>query len=298
MKNLLKNPKLQRTTKLLQNDRDKDSLLIGILGGGRLGSQIANCLLSYGRINPKELQISTRRPETLEHLKQRGVDCYHDNLRLVRSVHVVLVCVLPSQLSGVADEVKDHLPSNILLYLPTCGIPTQRLRQMLGTCNILQPLFSWDATSSNKHWDCDRTVYTALESKDTVLKTCPLSDNAADNVITVNPKLAELFVFAAINMCADLALTREESLRAVNVCMFGDSDKQPLRESLTLADFGGGKDGGSTLFPQFDLVHINESHSRITEKLSSSTELRQAFIKHYWQTFEEYLQMKMCNHLL
>lgn len=38
---------------------------VGILGCGRLGSQLAHCLLTYGGVRPKDLKVSTRRPETL-----------------------------------------------------------------------------------------------------------------------------------------------------------------------------------------------------------------------------------------
>ena len=61
----MKNPNFKRTAKILQDDNSKDALHIGILGCGRLGSQIAHCLLTYGKVDAKELHISTRRPETL-----------------------------------------------------------------------------------------------------------------------------------------------------------------------------------------------------------------------------------------
>lgn len=66
LKSQLKNPSVKRTTRILQNDRsNKDPLLVGILGCGRLGSQIVQCLLTYGKISPANIHISTRRPEIL-----------------------------------------------------------------------------------------------------------------------------------------------------------------------------------------------------------------------------------------
>ena len=46
----------------------RNPLLIGIIGCGRLGSHLANCLLTFGEVNPEEMKISTRRPETLSRL--------------------------------------------------------------------------------------------------------------------------------------------------------------------------------------------------------------------------------------
>ena len=38
---------------------------IGILGCGRLGSQLAHSLITFGNIDPEDIKVSTRRPETL-----------------------------------------------------------------------------------------------------------------------------------------------------------------------------------------------------------------------------------------
>ena len=51
-------------------------------------------------------------------------------------------------------------------------------------------------------------------------------------------------------------------------------------------------------FPQFDLVQVYESESYVTQKLSSSSELRQAFIKRYWTVFEEYLHIRAYGHMM
>ena len=55
----------KRSNRILQDQSLKDPLKIGILGCGRLGSQLAQCFISYGNVNPKDLKVSTRRPETL-----------------------------------------------------------------------------------------------------------------------------------------------------------------------------------------------------------------------------------------
>ena len=112
-----------------------------------------------------------------EYLQQRGVECYYDNVRLVTSVHVVFVGVLPSQLTVVADEIKDYLPATTIIYVPTSGIPLRRLRQMLGSTSIVQPEFSWPAENQNKPWNHSINVNMALENKDVVEKTCPICDD-------------------------------------------------------------------------------------------------------------------------
>ncbi|XP_042300545.1 NADP-dependent oxidoreductase domain-containing protein 1-like, partial [Sceloporus undulatus] len=45
--------------------QDNQSLKIGIIGGGHIGKQLARILLQLSGISEKNIQISTRRPETL-----------------------------------------------------------------------------------------------------------------------------------------------------------------------------------------------------------------------------------------
>ena len=58
-------PAEKKKSRLLQKVTDTNPLNIGIIGCGRLGKHIADCLLSYGEVSPDYLTISTRRPETL-----------------------------------------------------------------------------------------------------------------------------------------------------------------------------------------------------------------------------------------
>ena len=63
---LAKTSKQRRAIQLLTADTlPKDPLKVGIIGCGRLGTHIANSLLSFGDVNAADLQISTRRPDTL-----------------------------------------------------------------------------------------------------------------------------------------------------------------------------------------------------------------------------------------
>ena len=61
----LSNPEERKATRLLQEAVTRKPFIIGIIGCGRLGSQLAHCLLTFGEIPPQDLRISTRRPETL-----------------------------------------------------------------------------------------------------------------------------------------------------------------------------------------------------------------------------------------
>ena len=64
LKKTLKGP-LKRSTRILQDPSLRDPLKIGILGCGRLGSQLAYSFMTFGNVLPEDIKVSTRRPETL-----------------------------------------------------------------------------------------------------------------------------------------------------------------------------------------------------------------------------------------
>lgn len=66
---LSKTPKQRRAIQLLTADTlPKDPLKVGLIGCGRLGTHIANSLLSFSSVNGEDMFISTRRPETTGNL--------------------------------------------------------------------------------------------------------------------------------------------------------------------------------------------------------------------------------------
>ena len=61
----LKNPENRRASRLISEGVSRNAIRIGIIGGGRLGSHLANTLISFSDAEPSNIKISTRRPETL-----------------------------------------------------------------------------------------------------------------------------------------------------------------------------------------------------------------------------------------
>jgi len=64
LKRSLRSPN-KRSKRILNDPSLRDPLKVGILGCGRLGSQLTHCLITFGNIDPEDIKISTRRPETL-----------------------------------------------------------------------------------------------------------------------------------------------------------------------------------------------------------------------------------------
>ncbi|KAK3701858.1 hypothetical protein QZH41_019585 [Actinostola sp. cb2023] len=132
-----RSPAKKKSSKLLQEAPKRDPLLVGVIGCGRVGKQLANTLLKYSDVQPEELLISTRRPETLSALQARGVHCGFDNVKVCSTVDLLFIACLPSQFATVAKEIKGHLSCPV--YILTGAIPLARIRQILEYDQFIKP---------------------------------------------------------------------------------------------------------------------------------------------------------------
>jgi pyrroline-5-carboxylate reductase len=84
---------------------------IAIIGGGNLGTAIAEGLIVSGFVVPEQIMITKRNTQTLEILKQQGVGVTSDNTQAVRFADVIILSVKPFQvqdvLSGITSELNE-----------------------------------------------------------------------------------------------------------------------------------------------------------------------------------------------
>ena len=64
------------------------------------------------------------------------------------------------------------------------------------------------------------------------------STSTADMVVFSPCKLGEVMVYAFLNMCSHLGLSRVEAVMTLHSVVFGDCEKYPLKEKFQLEDFG------------------------------------------------------------
>ncbi|XP_052769563.1 NADP-dependent oxidoreductase domain-containing protein 1-like [Mya arenaria] len=290
LKKSLRSPN-KRSKRLLNDPSLRDPLKIGIIGCGRLGSQLAHCFITFGNIDPDDIKISTRRPETLEYLLNKGVDCFHDNAKLVSSTHIVFLCVLPSQVPAIADEVKPHISQTLFIYSFASSLPAKKLSQLFGTPNIIRPEYSWDDENQNIPWDFTINVNSALEKKDIVAVTCPLRREHC--VMTTSHKTAELMIFVFVNMCTHLNCTKYDALELLHIVLFNNIPECQLEVN----DFIRKSADKDEIFPPFDLIKVLDSNTAVLKRLNQYEPLYEALVDKYNHVFEDYLKQKLYNEM-
>ncbi len=93
---------------------------IAIIGGGNLGTAIAEGLISSRFAKPADIIITKRNTATLKPLQQKGVVVTSDNQEAVKKAGVILLAVKPFQAKEVLERLKkDYTASHILVSVIT-----------------------------------------------------------------------------------------------------------------------------------------------------------------------------------
>jgi len=80
---------------------------IAILGGGNIGSAIARGLIRSGMIPVENIILTRRNISKISEFSALGVKVMDDNLKAVVSSNVIILAVLPTQLMGLIDSLKE-----------------------------------------------------------------------------------------------------------------------------------------------------------------------------------------------
>lgn len=92
---------------------------IAIIGGGNLGSAIAEGLISSAFVQPSDIIVTRRNTGALKHLEAKGVIVTSDNVQAVCAAEIVILAVKPYNFKEVLQLVKDQLSTQVLISVVT-----------------------------------------------------------------------------------------------------------------------------------------------------------------------------------
>src|SRR2546421_770769 len=106
---------------------------IAIIGGGNLGTAIAEGLTKSGFMKPEQIIITKRNISTLKYLGEKGILVSDNNKEAVKQAELVLLCVKPFQVDDVMEEIKDTLGDKQVLVSVVTGISIDQIAKHLHT---------------------------------------------------------------------------------------------------------------------------------------------------------------------
>ena len=104
---------------------------IAIIGGGNLGTAIAEGLLKSKFCKAGDITITKRNTATLKALESKGVKVTSDNASAVKSASLVILAVKPFQVAEVLNGFKKELtPKHVLVSVIT-GVLIREIEEMI-----------------------------------------------------------------------------------------------------------------------------------------------------------------------
>jgi pyrroline-5-carboxylate reductase len=106
---------------------------IAIIGGGNLGSAIAEGLLKSKFIAPANLTITRRNAEALSDLKAKGVNVTKDNRAAVQNSNIIIVALKPYNVREVLEGLRDNFDrSKHIVISVVTGVSLNDLTSMVS----------------------------------------------------------------------------------------------------------------------------------------------------------------------
>ena len=105
---------------------------IAIIGGGNLGSAIAEGLLKSRFSKAGEIVVTKRNTSTLRSLKESGIEITDNNSIAVKKASVVILAVKPFQAMEVLNGVKKELSEGQILVSVVTGVTLNDIASAVG----------------------------------------------------------------------------------------------------------------------------------------------------------------------
>ncbi|XP_031211396.1 NADP-dependent oxidoreductase domain-containing protein 1 isoform X2 [Mastomys coucha] len=269
---------------------EDEEVAVGIIGCGHLGKQLANVLLKVVPIPAENLQISTRRPESLVEFRKLGVRCVYDNAAVASWAKVLFLCCLPAQLPNICLEIQSKLDKSCIVYSLVSAIPLPRLKNLLNHTNILRPQYQFIEDFDNI-WGENEEVPSALQDTTIIRGTCPYSTLGG---VILNVKWLEGLCYALINVCTSRSVFHTQALKLLNKLLLpvhlesckADPASCP---KFQLTDFMN-KSYVRNLyqkrpFPWFDLITVQLKETPFSQHISATRSLQDHISLLYCESF-------------
>jgi len=88
-------------------------------------------------------------------------------------VNILFLCVLPSQFTTVAEEIRGHIMKGCIVYSLVSAVSIPRLKQLLGYNNIIHPEIEFSEIEAP--WDYTMDITGAFCKREILEQTCPIT---------------------------------------------------------------------------------------------------------------------------
>ncbi|MBL4623904.1 MAG: pyrroline-5-carboxylate reductase [Flavobacteriales bacterium] len=113
---------------------------IAIIGGGNLGSSLAEGLVKSGNYSIDDVIISKRNPNTLPQLAEQGFNIVSDNGAAIEQSEIVVLAVLPQQFDTVISKMAAALTEKHVLVSVVSGVSISTIEAVIPNTPVLRAM--------------------------------------------------------------------------------------------------------------------------------------------------------------
>ena len=110
---------------------------ITIIGGGNLGTAIANGLIKSEFVTSHQITITKRNCTTLTGLASIGVNVLSDNAIAVKDADIIIMAVKPFQIKEILENLQPVLKSEQVLISVVTGVSLQEIKEVVPQVEAL-----------------------------------------------------------------------------------------------------------------------------------------------------------------
>jgi pyrroline-5-carboxylate reductase len=105
---------------------------IAIIGGGNLGTAIAQGLIKSKFVKAENITVTKRNIQSLKKLQEDGVAVTNNNIEAIKNCDTIIFAIKPFQIKEVLEELKPHFKNTQHIISVVTGINILDMQDVLG----------------------------------------------------------------------------------------------------------------------------------------------------------------------
>lgn len=188
---------------------------IAIIGGGNLGTSIADGLIKTSLVEPKHITVTRRKTHLIEARLQKTVNISSNNVLAVSTADIVVLAVKPKQLMEVLKEIQPalHKKKPVVISVVT-GISIPEIAKVAGAHIPLFRAMPNTAIAIQQSMTCISTKNGNEQQKKSVMT---LFENLGKAVFIEDELMSAATVLAACGIAYSLRYIRAASQGGIEI---------------------------------------------------------------------------------
>jgi pyrroline-5-carboxylate reductase len=188
---------------------------IAILGGGNLGTSLAEGFIKNDFIQPDSVIVTRRRTHLLAHLQQKGIKIMESNVDAVEAADIIILAIKPHQIKGVLQEIHQKVnPEKHILISVVTGISIPDIQAVIRNNTPVFLAMPNTAVAIQESMTCIASNNATQEQEELIVKIF----NNLGKAIVINEELMEAAtVLGACGIAYALRFIRASSQGGIEI---------------------------------------------------------------------------------